>query len=207
MARWALAAAAAAAPCARAANADLIVGVPTNLTGLDPADANDTLSQSACRLMMQGLYGFDKDMKLIPVLAESYTRPRGRDRVHLQAAKGIRFHDGTPFDADAVKANFDRVTNPANNLKRTSLYAMIDRTEVVDRLHREVRAEEPVRRLRPTIAHPSGMMISPAALQQYGSDINRNPVGTGPFKFVSWKRRHAEGDEERQVLEAEPAEA
>src|SRR3954453_991317 len=69
-----LAAASALPPlAARAAeNGELTVGVPDNLVGLDPADLNDNLSLSGCRLMFQGLYGFDNEMKLIPVLAESH---------------------------------------------------------------------------------------------------------------------------------------
>ena len=148
-----LAAAAAARPSRAAGNADLTVGVPTNLTGLDPADVNDTLSQTACRLMMQGLYGFDKDMNLIPVLAESYTADETATEFTFKLRTGISFHDGAPFDAAAVKANFDRVTNPANHLKRTSLFAMIDHTEVVDSTTAKFVLKNPFGAFVPTIAH------------------------------------------------------
>src|SRR5579864_1519342 len=96
-----LAAAAAVRPSRGAGNAELTVGVPTNLTGLDPADVNDTLSQSACRLMMQGLYGFDKDMNLIPVLAESYSANDTATEFTFKLRTGISFHDVAPFDAAA----------------------------------------------------------------------------------------------------------
>ena len=96
--------------------------VAANLTTTDPYDANDTLSQAVAKSFYEGLYGFDKDMKMVPVLAESHDGQQGRPRLHLQAASsGIKFHDGTDFNADAVKANFDRVTNPDNKLKRYSL--------------------------------------------------------------------------------------
>lgn len=165
---------------------DLVVGVPDNLTGLDPADVNDTLSQSACRLMFQGLYGFDKDMKLIPVLAESYQANEDATEFTFKLRQGIAFHDGAPFDAAAVKANLERVTNPANRLKRTSLFSMIDRAEVLDPTTVRVVLKTPFGAFIPTMAHPSAMMLSPKAIQQYGKEITRNPVGTGAFKFVSW---------------------
>src|SRR5882757_7838022 len=72
---------------------DVVVGVPDNLTGLDPADVNDTLSQSACRLMFEGLYGFDKDMKLIPLLAESYTANETATEFTFKLRTGITFQD------------------------------------------------------------------------------------------------------------------
>ena len=182
----ALAAATGARPSRAAGTTDLTVGVPDNLLGLDPADVNDTLSQSACRLMMQGLYGFDKDMNLIPVLAESYTASEDAKEFTFKLRTGISFHDGALFDAAAVKANFDRVTNPANHLKRTSLFSMIDHTEVVDPQTVKFVLNNPFGAFVPTIAHPSAMQLSPKAIQQFGKDISRNPVGTGPFKFVSW---------------------
>ena len=172
---------------ARAAeNDDLTVGVPVNLTGLDPADVNDTLSQSGCRLMMQGLYGFDKDMKLIPVLAESYQANDSATEFTFKLRGGIAFHDGTPFDAEAVKVNLERVSNPANHLKRTSLFSMIDHVDVIDDSTVRVVLKTPFGAFVPTMAHPSAMMLSPAAIKQFGRDIIRNPVGTGAFKFVSW---------------------
>lgn len=180
--------AAAALPAlpAHAAANDLVVGVPDNLTGLDPADVNDTLSQSACRLMFQGLYGFDKDMKLIPVLAESHDADADARVFTFKLRTGVAFHDSTPFDAAAVKANFERVADPANRLKRQSLLNMLDRVEVVDPITARIHLKEPFGAFVNTIAHPAGFMLSPKAIAEFGKEVNRHPVGTGPFAFVSW---------------------
>jgi len=167
---------------------DVVVAVQSNFTSTDPYDANDTLSQAMAKSFYQGLYGFDKDMKMVPVLAESHTVSKDGLVYTFKLKSGIKFHDGTPFNAEAVKVNFDRVTNPDNKLKRYNLYKNIAKTEAVDATTVRVTLKEPFSPFINTLAHPSGVMISPAALAKYGSKgIAQNPVGTGPFKFVEWK--------------------
>ncbi len=167
---------------------DVVFAVASTFTTTDPYDANDTLSQAMAKSFYQGLYGFDKDMKMIPVLAESHEVSKDGLVYTIKLRKGIKFHDGTDFKADAVKANFDRVTNPDNKLKRYGLYSNIAKTEVVDDYTARITLKTPFSAFINNLAHPSGVMISPAALKQYGSkDIAFHPVGTGPFKFVEWK--------------------
>jgi len=167
---------------------DVVLAVASTFTTTDPYDANDTLSQAMAKSFYEGLYGFDKDMKLIPVLAESHTVSPDGLVYTIKLRKGIKFHDGTDFKADAVKANFDRVTNPDNKLKRYGLYSNIAKTDVVDDYTARITLKTPFSAFINNLAHPSGVMISPAALKQYGSkEIAFHPVGTGPFKFVEWK--------------------
>src|SRR5512143_729953 len=183
----ALALAASAAGPALAAK-DVVFAVASTFTTTDPYDANDTLSQAMAKSFYEGLYGFDKDMKLIPVLAESYDVSKDGLVYTMKLRKGVKFHDGTDFKADAVKANFDRVTNPDNKLKRFALYSNISKTEVLDDYTARITLKEPFSAFINNLAHPSGVMISPAALKQWGSkDIAFHPVGTGPYKFVEWK--------------------
>ena len=167
---------------------DLVVAVQSNFTTTDPYDANDTLSQAVAKSFYQGLYGFDKGMNMVPVLADSFAVSDDGLVYTLKLKSGIEFHDGTPFNAEAVKANFDRVTNPDNKLKRYNLYKNIARTEAVDPTTVRFTLKTPFSPFINTLAHPSGVIISPAALNKYGSkEIARNPVGTGPFKFTEWK--------------------
>jgi glutathione transport system substrate-binding protein len=167
---------------------DLVFAVASQFVTTDPYDANDTLTQAMAKSFYEGLFGFDKDMKLIPVLAESYTASPDGLVYTFKLRRGVKFHDGTDFNAEAVKANFDRVTNPDNKLKRYGLYSNIGKTEVVDPYTARVTLKSPFSAFINQLAHPSGVMISPAALKQWGSkDIAFHPVGTGPFKLLEWK--------------------
>jgi glutathione transport system substrate-binding protein len=180
-----LAAALAAMPAFAAK--DVTFAVASTFTTTDPYDANDTLSQAMAKSFYEGLFGFDKDMKMIPVLAESYEASKDGLTYTIKLKKGVKFHDGTDFRASAVKANFDRVTNPDNKLKRYGLYNNIAKTEVIDDYTAKITLKTPFSAFINQLAHPSGVMISPTALVKYGKDIAFNPVGTGPFKFVEWK--------------------
>jgi glutathione transport system substrate-binding protein len=167
---------------------DAVMAVYSTFTTLDPYDANDTLSQAAAKSFYQGLFGFDKDMKLVNVLAESYDVSKDGLVYTIKLKKGVKFHDGTTFDATAVKANFDRVTDPANKLKRYTLFNRVAKTEVVDPNTVRITLKEPFSPFINVLAHPSAVMISPTALKKYGKDIAFHPVGTGPFEFVEWKQ-------------------
>lgn len=173
------------APAAAVAR-DLTVAIQNNLTGLDPTNVNDTLSQTSLRLIYQGLFGFDPEMNLVPLLAEGYESNEDATEFTITLREGVQFHDGTPFNAEAVKVNIDRLRNPDNNLSRRSLVSMVQDVEVVDDHTVKLILDAPFGAMIASLAHPGAMMISPAALEEYGSDIDRNPVGTGAFTFTNW---------------------
>ncbi|MCG8154919.1 glutathione ABC transporter substrate-binding protein GsiB [Brenneria goodwinii] len=188
--KWLLAAGVAAAMATAPAWAakDAVIAVASNFTTLDPYDANDSLSQTVAKSFYQGLFGFDKDMKLVNVLAESYTTSPDGLVYTIKLHPGVKFHDGTDFNAEAVKVNLDRASNPENRLKRYNLFKMIDKTEVVDGQTVKITLKTPFSAFINNLAHPAAVMISPAALNQYGKEIGFHPVGTGPYRFVVWNQ-------------------
>ncbi|QOV65445.1 glutathione ABC transporter substrate-binding protein GsiB [Kosakonia pseudosacchari] len=167
---------------------DVVVAVGSNFTTLDPYDANDTLSQAIAKSFYQGLFGLDKDMQLEYVLAESYSISADGMVYTINLRHGVKFQDGTDFDAAAVKANLDRASNPRNSLKRYNLYKNIARTDVVDAYTVKITLKQPFSAFINILAHPASAMISPAALQKYGNDIGFHPVGTGPYELEAWNQ-------------------
>ncbi len=165
---------------------DVVVALDNNVIGLDPADLNDNLSMTATRTMLQGLYGFDKDMKLIPVLAESTDASPDALSYVVHLRKGVVFHDGAPFNALAVKTSFERAMNPENHLKRAALYDPIKTIEVVNDNTVEITLKYPFGAFINNLAHQAYAISSPKAIAEYGKDLGRHPSGTGPYKFVSW---------------------
>ncbi|AXF76254.1 glutathione ABC transporter substrate-binding protein GsiB [Erwinia tracheiphila] len=165
---------------------DVVIAVGSNFTTLDPYDANDTLSQAVAKSFYQGLFGFDKDMKLINVLAERYDVSKDGLSWTIKLKSGIKFQDGTDFNAEAVKVNLDRASNPDNHLKRYNLFKSIATTEVVDPTTVKITLKQPFSAFVNTLASPAAAMISPTALKKYGKDIAFHPVGTGPFVLETW---------------------
>jgi len=167
---------------------DVTIAVGSNFTSLDPYDANDTLSQAVAKSFYQGLFGFDKNLKLVNVLAESYTVSKDGLVYTIKLHPGIKFQDGTDFNAEAVKVNLDRASNPDSHLKRYNLFKNIDKTEVVDANTVKITLKTPFSAFINNLAHPSAVIISPAALTKYGKDIGFHPVGTGPYVLDQWNQ-------------------
>ncbi|MBS2287898.1 glutathione ABC transporter substrate-binding protein GsiB, partial [Salmonella enterica subsp. enterica serovar Typhimurium] len=167
---------------------DVVVAVGSNFTTLDPYDAHDTLSQAVAKSFYQGLFGLDREMKLKNVLAEGYTVSDDGLVYTVKLRTGVKFQDGTDFNAEAVKINLDRASNPENGLKRYNLYKNIASTEVVDPATVKITLKEPFSAFINILAHPATAMISPAALKKYGKEIGFHPVGTGPYELLTWNQ-------------------
>ena len=174
------------APLAMAAK-DVTVAVPISLDSLDPYNTNSTLAQAVGKSYYEGLFAFDKDLKVHPLLALSYTVSPDGLAYTFKLRHGVKFQDGTDFNAEAVKVNLDRVLNKSNGLARYNQFNSIQSVDVVDPYTVKLTLKKPFSALINALTHPSAMMISPTALKKWGKDIAFHPCGTGPFEFVEWK--------------------
>ncbi len=167
---------------------EVVMAVDSTFTTMDPYDANDTLSQAVAKSFYEGLFGFDKEMKVVNVLAEGCDVSADGLVYTVKLRRGVKFHDGTDFKADAVKASFDRASNPENRLRRYALFSNIEKTEIADEYSARISLKKPFSAFINVLAHPAAVMISPTAIAKNGPDLKDHPVGTGPFKFVEWRQ-------------------
>jgi peptide/nickel transport system substrate-binding protein len=121
-----------------------------------------------------------------PGLATSYTVSPDGKTFTFKLRQGVTFHDGTPFNASAVKTTFDRVVAPATqSISAKSVLGPYAASTVLDDYTVQVSFTAPNGGFLDNVASPLLAIVSPAA-QKAGASFARHPVGTGPFKFSSW---------------------
>ena len=107
--------------------------------------------------------------------------------------RGVTFQDGTPFNAEAVKFNFDRMLKKDHPFYSTGpfplsfFFSSVASIDVVDDHKVKFTLSEAYAPFLSNLASPTGLIVSPAAVKQYGKDFGRHPVGTGAFKFDAWE--------------------
>jgi peptide/nickel transport system substrate-binding protein len=180
----------------------LAVGLELDIAGFDPLKVGvfDTSANMAASLIFDTLTYLDDKGDAQPKLAVSWSHSDDYKTWIFKLRPGVKFHDGTAFDAQAVKFNFDRQKDPKNKCRCAFYIAIIKEVEAADELTAVFRLTDPAVNWPKILTIPSSNNVvqSPAAMQAKGDDYNRNPVGTGPFVLKSW----VAGD--RLVLERNP---
>ncbi|MFH1803927.1 MAG: glutathione ABC transporter substrate-binding protein [Pseudomonadota bacterium] len=166
--------------------AEMSIALNQIVQGLNPQDSNYNVDYSVANGIFERLIAFDGDMKLVPQLATSWEGSEDAKVFTLKLRQGVKFQDGTDFNAAAVKFNLDRLADPDLNLKKHSLFKLVESVETPDENTVVIKLSKPFGAMINTLAHPSIVMQSPTAIEKYGKDIAKHPVGTGPFKFEEW---------------------
>lgn len=159
--------------------------------GLDPALVDDGESAKVIVNIYEGLVKYAPDSTEIePCLAKSWEISEDGLTYTFQLEEGVTFHDGTPFNADAVKFNIDRQLPPlvTEDMGYAGfVFGSVDSVEVVDEYTVQINLKEACTPFMANLAMAMGApMVSPTALQNNDNNVNTAPVGTGPYKFVSW---------------------
>ena len=180
----------------------ITVGLELDIPGFDPLKVGvfDTSAEIAASSIFDTLTYLDDKGEPQPKLALSWTHSDDYKIWTFKLRPGVKFHDGTPFNAQAVKENFDRQKDPANKCRCAFYISFIHDVQAPDELTVVYNLNDPSVNL-PAIITVQGVNFviqSPTAWKTRGDDYNRNPVGTGPYILKSWTA----GD--RMVLEKNP---
>jgi peptide/nickel transport system substrate-binding protein len=173
----------------------LVVVRARDSTTLDPAkatdmDAADVITQIFETLVAYSPASFDVE----PALATSWHKSTDLKTWTFQLRKNVYFHDGTPFDADAVVHSFRRqakggVRQAEFSYWNSSFSEIIDKVERVGPYVVRFRLTQPYAPFLASLAMFPVSIVSPKATKKLGDRFARQPVGTGPYQFVSWDRR------------------
>jgi 4-phytase/acid phosphatase/peptide/nickel transport system substrate-binding protein len=187
---------------AQKAGGSITVGLELDIPGFDPLKVGvyDTAALSASSALFDTLTYLDDKGEPQPKLALSWTHSDDFKTWTFKLRPGVKFHDGTPFNAQALKENFDRQKDPANRCRCAFYIAYIHDMEATDELTAVYHLNDPSVNFPAlsSYAHQNAAVHSPTAWKTKGDDYNRNPVGTGPYILKSWTA----GD--RMVLEKNP---
>jgi peptide/nickel transport system substrate-binding protein len=165
-------------------------GLTLPVSGIDPhVNANSELG-IALSSVYDTLVVQDTDGTFHSSLAESWdVSPDGRTYT-FKLRSDVTFHDGTPFNAEAVVRNLKRVTDPATrSQKAIFLLGPFDHAEAVDDHTVRIVLREPYAPLLDGLSQVYLGMASPAALDKWGDQYQLHQVGTGPFRFVEYQDR------------------
>jgi peptide/nickel transport system substrate-binding protein len=125
--------------------------------------------------------------QFVPGLAESWELSDDGLTYTFHLRHDVTFHDGTPFNAEAVRANIERIVNPdTQSQKAAFLLGPFDSVEILDEYTVAIHLSAPYAPLLDGLAQVYLGMASPAALARWGADYQFHQVGTGPFKFVEY---------------------
>lgn len=165
---------------------ELIILRASDATNLDPHFITDVPSANAVHgKVYETLLIFDKDRDFAPLLAKSWDQVDDTTWTFI-LNEGITFHDGSPFNAEAVKATFDRLLDPATGSPQRDKLSMINEVIAEDDTTVTFKLNEPYTGLLSILASNEGSIISPKAIEEASDQLKTRPVGTGPFVFDSW---------------------
>ena len=157
---------------------------------LNPYRVFSEKAHTLLQQMLEGLVRFDREGRIEPALAVSWKR-EGANRMRFKLRQGVEFHNGEPFDAEAVKFSLERYVDPNTKYPGYDFARTIKKVEVVDPHTVDV-----------VTVHPDGLLLNrlaawlhivpPDYFQKVGGDgFAKRPIGTGPFRFEQWKRGEA----------------
>ena len=175
----------AAGTSAFAARTDLVLGMPLEPPHLDPtAGAAAAIDEVLYANVFEGLTRIGSKGEVLPALAESWTVSDDGKVYTFKLHTGVKFHDGSDFNADDVKFSLDRARAENSTNAQKALFAAIDTVDVVDPATVKVTLKNAQGSFLYNMGWGDAIMVAPES-----AETNKEkPIGTGPFKFDNWAK-------------------
>lgn len=163
----------------------LNVGLDSDVVKLDPVKSTALVDRQVMLNIYDTLVRVDAQNKMQPDLATAWTFP-SPTQVVFTLRSDVKFQDGTPFNADAVVTNINRILNDHTS-PRYSEISPVTSVQAIDSTHVQFNLSKPFGPLLAALSDRAGMMLSPAVIAS-GADLVNDPknAGSGPFEFVDW---------------------
>ena len=172
----------------------LVVGQIAEPKSLDPHAVTAVNDFRILVNLYDGLVRYkDGTLEVEPSLAESWTISDDGKTYTFKLREGVTFHDGSPFNAEAVKFNFDRMLDEEHTFHETGpfplsfFFSAVENVSADDDTTVTFNLNAPYAPFLSNLAYPTGLIVSPEAVKKYGKDFGRNPSGTGAYSFGEWE--------------------
>jgi ABC-type transport system substrate-binding protein len=171
---------------ARADVKELKIAIGVDADTFNPQEQTTTLFQNICDLIYGTMTYQDPQGKIHPRLATKVTVSPDGLTYTISLRKGVKFSDGTDFNADAVKLTWDRILDPKMRVPLRFAVSMVKECVKIDDYTVQLKLKYPFAPLTPSLSLTLVAPISPAAIAKYGEDVRQHPVGAGPYILKEW---------------------
>ena len=161
----------------------LRIGLNDDPDALDPTISRAYVGRLVFAAFCDKLFDVTPELKIVPQLATGYEWTAGGRAVLIKLRPGVKFHDGEPFNAEAVRFNIERHLTIPGSFRKSEI-GEIKSVDVVDDLTVRFHLSKPLVPLLAALTDRAGMMVSPKAAREMGDKFGTRPVCAGPYKFV-----------------------
>ena len=162
---------------------ELRIGLQDDADVLDPDQSRTFVGRIVYTALCDKLVDISPELAIVPELATEWSWSADETELTMTLRQGVVFHDGTPFNAEAVVYNIERSKNLPES-RRKSEVTSITGVEAIDEFTVRITLAEPDATMLAQLSDRAGMMISPKAAEEMGANFGSAPVCSGPFSFV-----------------------
>ena len=166
-----------------AAQTVLRIGLNDDPDALDPTISRAYVGRLVFAAFCDKLFDVTPDLKIVPQLATGYEWAAGGRSVLIKLRPGVKFHDGEPFNAEAVRFNIERHLTTPGSFRKSEI-GEVTSVDVVNDLTVRLNLSQPLVPLLAALTDRAGMMVSPKAARELGDKFGTRPVCAGPYRFV-----------------------